>query len=158
VAHHKQAEGKSMKIALGSDHGGFQLKEAIKEWLLEKGYEIVDKGTYDEQSCDYPDYGKAVALEVAGGTSDKGIIVCGTGVGISIAANKVNGIRAAVCGDTFTARMTRLHNDANILSLGQRVTGPGLALDIVEIWLATEFEGGRHQTRVEKMMKIETEQ
>ena len=147
-----------MKIALGSDHGGFQLKEAIKEWLLEKGYEIVDKGTYDEQSCDYPDYGKAVALEVAGGTSDKGIIVCGTGVGISIAANKVNGIRAAVCGDTFTARMTRLHNDANILSLGQRVTGPGLALDIVEIWLATEFEGGRHQTRVEKMMKIETEQ
>ena len=147
-----------MKIALGSDHGGFQLKETIKEWLLEKGYEIVDKGTYDEQSCDYPDYGKAVALEVVGGTADKGIIVCGTGVGISIAANKVNGIRAAVCGDTFTARMTRQHNDANILSLGQRVTGPGLALDIVEIWLATEFEGGRHQTRVEKMMKIETEQ
>ncbi|MCL1848190.1 MAG: ribose 5-phosphate isomerase B [Clostridiales bacterium] len=147
-----------MKIAVGSDHGGFQLKETIKAWLLENGYEVEDKGTYDEQSCDYPDYGKAVALEVAGGKADKGILACGTGIGISISANKVKGIRAAVCGDTFSARMCRLHNDANILSLGQRVTGPGLALDIVEIWLNTEFEGGRHANRIEKMMKIETEQ
>jgi len=146
-----------MKIALGSDHGGYQLKETVKEWLLEKGYEVEDKGTYDEQSCDYPDYGKAVALEVAGGKAEKGIIVCGTGIGISISANKVKGIRAAVCGDTFSARMCRLHNDANILSLGQRVTGSGLALDIVEIWLNTDFEGGRHINRIEKMMRIETE-
>ena len=145
-----------MKIAIGSDHGGFQLKETIKAWLLENGHEVDDKGTYDEQSCDYPDYGKAVALAVTGGAADRGILTCGTGVGISISANKVKGIRAAVCGDTFTARMTRLHNDANVLSIGQRVTGPGLALDIVEIWLNTEFEGGRHQGRIDKMMQIET--
>ena len=146
-----------MKIAIGSDHGGFQLKETVKAWLLEQGHQVEDKGTYNEESCDYPDYGKAVALDVAGGKADKGIIVCGTGIGISISANKVHGIRAAVCGDTFSARMCRLHNDANILSLGQRVTGPGLALDIVEIWLATEFEGGRHTNRIEKMMAIERE-
>ena len=146
-----------MKIAIGSDHGGFQLKETIKEWLLENSYEVEDMGTHDEQSCDYPDYGNAVAREVAGGTADKGILVCGTGVGISLAANKVKGIRAALCGDTFTARMTRLHNDANILALGQRVTGPGLALDIVEIWLNTEFEGGRHANRLAKIAEIEKE-
>ena len=146
-----------MKIALGSDHGGFQLKEIIKAWLLEKGYEVEDKGTYDEQSCDYPDYGKAVALEVAGGKADRGILVCGTGIGISISANKVHGIRAALCGDTFSARMSRLHNDANILAMGQRVIGAGLALDIVEIWLNTDFEGGRHATRVNKIMNIEKE-
>ena len=146
-----------MKIALGSDHGGFQLKETIKAWLLEKGYEVEDKGTYDEQSCDYPDYGKAVALEVAGGKADRGILVCGTGIGISISANKVHGIRAALCGDTFSARMSRLHNDANILAMGQRVIGAGLALDIVEIWLNTDFEGGRHATRVNKIMNIEKE-
>lgn len=147
-----------MKIALGSDHGGFQLKETIKEWLLEKGYYVEDKGAYNEQSCDYPDYGKAVAIDVACGKADKGILVCGTGIGMSISANKVKGIRAAACGDTFSARMTRLHNDANILSLGQRVIGPGLALDIVEIWLNTKFEGGRHQNRIDKMMAIEAGQ
>ena len=146
-----------MKIALGSDHGGFQLKETIKEWLLENSFEVVDKGTNDEQSCDYPDFGKAVALEVTDGNVDRGIIVCGTGVGISIAANKIKGIRAALCGDTFTARMTRMHNDANILALGQRTTGPGLAIDIVEIWLNTEFEGGRHANRLDKITQIEAE-
>ena len=144
-----------MKIAIGADHGGFQLKETIRAWLLDKGYEVEDKGTYNEQSCDYPDYGKAVALEVAGGGADKGILVCGTGIGISISANKVKGIRAALCGDTFSARMSRLHNDANILAMGQRVIGAGLALDIVEIWLSTPFEGGRHQARVDKIMEIE---
>ena len=146
-----------MKIALGSDHGGFELKETIKAWLQEVGYETEDMGTFNEMSCDYPDYGVAVANEVARGKADKGILVCGTGVGISIAANKVKGIRAAVCGDTFTARMTRLHNDANVLAIGQRVTGPGLALDIVEVWLGTEFEGGRHVARLEKIAKIEAE-
>ena len=146
-----------MKIALGSDHGGFQLKETIRAWLLENGYEVDDKGTYDEQSCDYPDYGKAVALAVAGGQVDRGILVCGTGIGISIAANKVNGIRATVCGDTYSAKLTRQHNDANVLSIGQRVTGPGLAVDIVEIWLNTEFEGGRHAARLEKIAQIEAE-
>ena len=145
-----------MKIAVGSDHGGFQLKEIIREWLLEKGYEVADKGTYDEKSCDYPDYGKAVALDVAGGLADQGILVCGTGIGISISANKVDGIRAALCGDTFSARMCRLHNDANILALGQRVTGAGLALDIVEAFLDTGFEGGRHKARVDKIMQIES--
>ena len=146
-----------MKITLGADHGGFQLKETIKEWLLEKGYEVSDRGTYDEQSCDYPDYAKAVALEVAGGNADRGVLVCGTGIGMSISANKVKGIRAAVCGDTFSARMSRLHNDANVLALGQRVTGAGLALDILELWLNTSFEGGRHKTRVDKITQIETD-
>ncbi len=144
-----------MKIALGADHGGFELKEAIKAWLLEKGHEVEDKGTHSLASCDYPDYAKAVALNVAAGQSDRGILVCGTGIGVSIAANKVQGIRAALCGDTFSARMSRLHNDANVLALGQRVVGAGLALDIVEIWLSTSFEGGRHRTRVDKLMEIE---
>ena len=146
-----------MRIALGADHGGYQLKETIKAWLEEKGYETADKGTFDEESCDYPDFGKAVAYAVAGGKADKGILVCGTGIGISISANKVKGVRAALCGDTFSARMSRLHNDANILALGQRVTGQGLALDIVEVWLSTAFEGGRHQRRVDKIMAIENE-
>ena len=146
-----------MKIVIGADHGGLQLKEAIKVQLLEKGYVVEDKGTFDEQSCDYPDYGKAVALAVAAGEADRGILVCGTGIGISISANKVRGIRAALCGDTFSARMSRLHNDANILALGQRVTGAGLALDIVDVWLTTGFEGGRHAARVEKIMQIETD-
>ncbi|MEL7623196.1 MAG: ribose 5-phosphate isomerase B [Clostridiales bacterium] len=144
-----------MKISLGADHGGFELKEAIKTWLLEKGYDVEDKGTYSIESCDYPDYAKAVALDVAAGKSDRGILVCGTGIGVSIGANKVRGIRAALCGDTFSARMSRLHNNANILALGQRVVGAGLALDIVEIWLSTSFEGGRHSTRVDKLMEIE---
>ncbi len=144
-----------MKIALGADHGGFELKEAIKARLLEKGHEVEDKGTHSLESCDYPDYAKAVALDVAAGQSDRGILVCGTGIGVSIAANKVRGIRAALCGDTFSARMSRLHNDANVLALGQRVVGAGLALDIVEIWLSTSFEGGRHSTRVDKLMEIE---
>lgn len=144
-----------MKISLGADHGGFELKEAIKTWLLEKGYDVEDKGTYSIESCDYPNYAKAVALDVATGKSDRGILVCGTGIGVSIGANKVRGIRAALCGDTFSARMSRLHNNANILALGQRVVGAGLALDIVEIWLSTSFEGGRHSTRVDKLMEIE---
>jgi len=146
-----------MKVALGSDHAGFPLKEALKGWLKEKGYEVIDKGTYDESSCDYPDFGKAVGLEVAAGGADRGIVVCGSGIGISIAANKVKGIRAALCGDIYSARMSRLHNNANVLALGQRVTGVGLAMEIVDTWLNTEFEGGRHQARLDKISRIETD-
>jgi ribose 5-phosphate isomerase B len=146
-----------MRISLGADHAGLQLKETIKSWLLANGYDIEDKGNHSADSGDYSDYARAVALEVAGGKSDRGILVCGTGIGMSIAANKVGGIRAALCGDTFSARMSRLHNDANILALGQRVVGSGLALDIVEVWLATAFEGGRHCGRVEKMMALDAD-
>ncbi|MGI6031528.1 MAG: ribose 5-phosphate isomerase B [Eubacteriales bacterium] len=147
-----------MMIALGSDHGGYQLKETIKQHLLDKGYEVKDYGTYSEESCDYPQYGKAVGKAVASGECEKGILVCGTGIGISLAANKVKGIRAAVCSDTYSAKYTRLHNDANILAMGQRVVGPGLALELVDIFLATEYEGGRHQKRVDQLMAIENEQ
>lgn len=147
-----------MKIALGSDHGGFQLKEAIKKHLEEKGYEVKDYGTYSEESCDYPKYGKAVADAIVSGECERGILCCGTGVGISLAANKVKGIRACVCSDTFTAKYTRLHNNANILSLGGRVVGVGLALELVDIFLTTEYEGGRHQRRLDQLAAIENEQ
>ena len=147
-----------MKIALGSDHGGFQLKEAIKKHLEEKGYEVKDYGTYSEESCDYPKYGKAVADAIVSGQCERGILCCGTGVGISLAANKVKGIRACVCSDTFTAKYTRLHNNANILSLGGRVVGVGLALELVDIFLTTEYEGGRHQRRLDQLAAIENEQ
>lgn len=137
-----------IKIAIGSDHGGFEYKASIIKALQDKGYDIVDMGTYSPESCDYPIIAKKVARAVAKGDFEKGILVCGTGIGMSMAANKVKGIRAAVCGDTFSARATRAHNNANILCLGQRVVGEGLALDIVDIWLTTKFEGGRHERRV----------
>ena len=137
-----------IKIAIGSDHGGFEYKASIIKALQVKGYDIVDMGTYSPESCDYPIIAKKVARAVAKGDFEKGILVCGTGIGMSMAANKVKGIRAAVCGDTFSARATRSHNNANILCLGQRVVGEGLALDIVDIWLTTKFEGGRHERRV----------
>ncbi len=137
-----------IKIAIGSDHGGFEYKASIIKALQDKGYEVVDMGTYSPESCDYPIIAKKVARAVAKGDFEKGILVCGTGIGMSMAANKVKGIRAAVCGDTFSARATRAHNNANILCLGQRVVGEGLALDIVDIWLTTKFEGGRHERRV----------
>lgn len=137
-----------IKIAIGSDHGGFDYKASIIKALQDKGYDVVDMGTYSPESCDYPIIAKKVARAVAKGDFEKGILVCGTGIGMSMAANKVKGIRAAVCGDTFSARATRAHNNANILCLGQRVVGEGLALDIVDIWLTTKFEGGRHERRV----------
>ena len=144
-----------MKIALGADHGGFALKEQIKKHLAAKGgYELEDCGCFDETSVDYPDYGAAVARKVVQGQADKGIIVCGTGIGISIAANKIKGIRAALCGDVYSAKLSRMHNDANILALGQRVVGPGLALEILDAWLTAEFEGGRHQKRLDKLMDL----
>lgn len=137
-----------IKIAIGSDHGGFDYKASIIKALQVKGYDVVDMGTYSPESCDYPIIAKKVARAVAKGDFEKGILVCGTGIGMSMAANKVKGIRAAVCGDTFSARATRAHNNANVLCLGQRVVGEGLALDIVDIWLTTKFEGGRHERRV----------
>lgn len=144
-----------MNIALGSDHAGLPLKKEIIKHLEGKGIEIQDFGTFTEDSCDYPDYAIKVAEEVAAKRFDFGILVCGTGIGISIAANKVPGIRAALCGDTFSAHACRQHNDANILALGQRVVGVGLALDIVDNFLSAKYEGGRHQKRVDKISAIE---
>ncbi len=142
-------------IAIGSDHGGYTLKQTVMEHLNERGVEFKDYGTYSTESCDYPDYGEKVARAVASGECEKGILICGTGIGISIAANKVPGIRAALCGDCFSAEMCRRHNDANILAMGERVTGPGLALMITDLFLDTPFDGGRHACRVEKLMDIE---
>lgn len=144
-----------MKIVLACDHGGFELKETIKEHLSNKEYDIVDIGVYNTDSVDYPEYGKKAAEMVANKEVDKGIIVCGTGIGISIAANKVKGIRCALCTNEFMAKMSRMHNNANMLALGERVLGKGVAIDIVDIWLSTEFEGGRHENRVNKLMNIE---
>jgi ribose 5-phosphate isomerase B len=144
-----------MIIAVGSDHGGFNLKQEICEYLKESGYPYKDFGTNSEESVDYPDFALAVAQGVAGGEYGLGILVCGTGIGVSISANKVRGIRAALCHDTFSARMSREHNDANILAMGERVVGRGLALDIVRSFLASSFSGGRHSCRVDKMKTIE---
>ena len=144
-----------MIIALGSDHGGYQLKEEIKGHLTAIGMEFRDFGTLDGASCDYHDIAEAVAKAVASGEYDRGLLFCGTGIGISIAANKVKGIRAACCSDCFSAKYTRLHNDANILCLGGRVVGPGLATEMVDLFLETKFEGGRHEGRIDKIRKIE---
>ena len=146
-----------MKIAIGCDHGAFRLKNEIIEFLKseKENYEIKDFGTYSEDSCDYPDIALPVAEAVANKEFDFGILVCGTGIGIGISANKVPGIRAALCSDTFSAHATREHNDANILTMGQRVVGTGLAIDIVKTFLTTKFEGGRHIKRIEKITEIE---
>ena len=138
-----------MKIALGSDHGGFELKQAVIEHLKERGAEYKDFGCYDKSSCDYPVYGRAAAKAVASGEFDRGIVICTTGIGISITANKVKGIRCALCTSEELAKMTRLHNDANVLALGGRVIGPGLAVKITETFLTTEFSNEeRHIRRI----------
>ncbi len=143
-------------IAIGCDHGGFALKQEILAWLDREGIEYRDFGCYEEKSCDYPEIGHAVAKAVAAGDYEKGILLCGTGIGISLAANKVPGIRAAVCTDCFTAEATRQHNDANILAMGGRVVGPGLAVRITETFLNTEFSGEeRHVRRIQKIDKID---
>lgn len=144
-------------IALGSDHGGFALKQEIIRHLEEKGVPFHDFGTHTEESCDYPLYAEKVGRAVVAGEYEKGILICGTGIGISIAANKIRGVRAALCGDCFSAELTRRHNDANILALGSRVIGPGLACKIVDIFLETEFEGGRHSRRLEQIARFENE-
>ena len=141
----------NLKIAIGSDHGGYEYKEQIVSHLKEKGYECVDVGTYSTDSCDYPVIARAVTTKITTGEADRGILICGTGIGMSIVANKVNGIRAALCGDTFSARASRAHNNSNVLCLGERVIGINLAMDIVDIWLESKFEGGRHQRRVDMM-------
>jgi ribose 5-phosphate isomerase B len=144
-----------LRIALGADHGGWELKEAIKSQVQELGHHIQDFGTHDETSVDYPEYGEAVASAVAEGKADRGILVCGTGIGMSMVANKHPGIRAALCHDLFTARLSREHNDANILVLGGRVIGKGLALEMVKVWLETEFLGGRHSRRLQRIREWE---
>ena len=144
-----------MKLVIGSDHGGIHLKEVLKQHLAERGIEVTDAGTYTEESCDYPDIAVKVCREITDGHAERGILVCGTGIGMSMAANKVKGIRAALCGDVFSATMSREHNNANVICLGERVLGPGLALSILDAWLDTEFAGGRHERRVNKIMAVE---
>ncbi len=142
-------------IIIGADSAGFELKELLKEHLTEQGFQVLDMGCDSTASCHYPLFAAAVAQAVQANSDALGILVCGTGIGMSMAANKFRGIRAAVCGDTFSARMTRMHNDANVLCLGARVIGAGLARDIVDLFTSTEFEGGRHATRVEMIARIE---
>jgi ribose 5-phosphate isomerase B len=146
-----------VRIAIGSDHAGFHLKEIVKVRLAGQGLDVVDVGTTSEASVDYPDYAAAVAAKVAAGDADRGILICGTGIGMAMAANKVRGIRAAAAGDLESARLGRAHNDANVLTLGARITPLDLALDIVQLFLDTPFAGGRHQRRVEKVRALESE-
>ncbi len=143
-----------MKIAIGSDHGGFELKNELKAHLEQKGFEVTDFGTYTNESVDYPDIAEAVCRPVAKGEFEFGVLVCGTGIGISIAANKIDGIRAALCSDPYSAEKAKQHNDANIITLGGRVTGVDLAKTIVDAYVNASFEGGRHQKRVDKIMKL----
>ena len=145
-----------MKIAIASDHGGFNLKEHIKAYLAAKDIACVDFGTDSTASCDYPIFGRAAAEAVASGQCEKGIVICTTGIGISITANKVKGIRCALCGDPLSAELTRRHNDANMLAMGAGIVGPNLAERIVDAFLSAQFEGGRHERRVNLMMDIES--
>ena len=143
------------KIVMGSDHAGLGLKLKVKAHLEARGFEVIDVGTHTPDSCNYTVYADALCKVLTAGDADLGILVCGTGIGMSIAANKHKGIRAACCENTFSARMTRMHNDANVLCFGERVIGYGLAMDVLNAWLHAEFEGGRHQRRVDLMTEIE---
>ncbi len=142
---------KNIQIVIGSDHGGFEYKEKIIEYLKSENISYEDIGTYSKDSCDYPEIAQKAAKKIINNEADKGILICGTGIGMSIAANKIKGIRAAHCTDTFSAKASRAHNNSNILCLGQRITGECIALDIVKTWLNSAFEGGRHQIRVDKI-------
>ncbi|MEC7239995.1 MAG: ribose 5-phosphate isomerase B [Myxococcota bacterium] len=144
-----------MHLAIGSDHAGLELKAELVEYLRSLGHEVEDHGTHDSTSIDYPDYAAKVARSVAKGDSELGFLICGSGQGMCMAANKIRGVRAAVCSDTFSAHAVREHNNANVLCLGQRVVGPGLALEIADTFLKAEFEGGRHARRVGKIMDLE---
>ena len=146
-----------MKIAIGCDHGALDLKNKVIAHLTAKGYEVVNFGTDTLDSCDYPDFAGPAAKAVASGECAKGIVLCTTGIGVSITANKVKGIRCALLSDVMSARMTRQHNDTNMMAIGAAVVGPMLALEIIDTWLGTEFEGGRHQRRIDKMMALENE-
>ena len=144
-----------LSVALGADHAGWELKEALKAWLMDAGCQVLDFGTHGPDSVDYPDYALQVAEAVTVGKVERGVLVCGTGIGMTIAANKVPGIRAALCGDVFTARMSREHNDANVLALAGRLTGRETGLEILRAWLDTPFAGGRHARRVDKIGEME---
>lgn len=148
---YNEGEVKNMKVIIASDHGGFNLKNSIVRKLQDTGVDITDFGPDSDASVDYPDFARPVAEKVASGEYDRGILICGTGIGMSITANKVKNIRCALVHDTFSAKATRAHNDSNMLAMGERVIGPGLADDIVDIWLDTEYEGGRHERRVCKI-------
>lgn len=145
-----------MRIAIGADHAGFSLKQHLVKMLRDMGHDVDDRGTHDEQSVDYPPICAEVGREVVAGRADRGIVVGGSGQGEQIAANKVRGVRAALCNDLYTARMSREHNDANVLAMGGRIVAPGLADEIVKLWLTTGFDGGRHQRRVEQISEIES--
>ncbi len=136
-------------ILIGSDHAGYDLKEPTKEKLIKSGYEVIDVGCFSETSCDYPVFARDLCKQIQKGTADRGVLICGTGIGMSMAANRARGIRAALCANEYQARMSRAHNDSNVLCLGSRVLGRDLAFSILEVWLATEFEGGRHKRRVD---------
>ncbi|PYN09482.1 MAG: ribose 5-phosphate isomerase B [Candidatus Rokuibacteriota bacterium] len=142
-------------IALGADHAGYSLKEKLKTWLAADGHRVIDHGTHSTDSVDYPDYAAAVAETVRAGEAERGVLVCGSGIGMAMAANKVPGVRAAVAADPTVARLSRQHNDANVLALGARLTAPGHALEVVQVWLATPFEGGRHARRVDKLAQLD---
>ncbi len=146
-----------MKIVIGCDHGGFEHKNAIAEHLKNRGHEVTDCGIYENKSIDYPVIAKKVAMEIVNGNAERGILVCGTGIGMSLAANKIKGIRAAALSEHFSAKYTRLHNNSNILCLGGRVVGIGTALELVDLFIDTEFEGGRHATRVDMITELENE-
>ena len=144
-----------MKISLASDHGAYELKERLKAHMAEQGHEVLDQGTYGPDSCDYPDFGRAAARLVSDGTCDRGVVLCTTGIGMSMVANKVEGVRCALCHEPLSAEMTRRHNDANVLAMGAGMVGPELARRILDVFLTTPFDGGRHQRRVDKMMEEE---
>ena len=144
-----------MKISIACDHGGYELKKIVKEWLENNGHEVIDFGTNSLDSCDYPDFGRPAAEAVRDKLVDRGIVICTTGIGMSIVANKVKGVRCALVSNTDAASLTRRHNDTNVLALGAKYTNFELAKEIINIWLSTEFEGGRHQRRVDKIMDIE---
>lgn len=144
-----------MKIGIGNDHAALEMKNQVMEYLEEKGYEVINYGTNTPESCNYPEFGEKVGRAVVSGEVDCGILICGTGVGISLAANKVKGVRAVVCSEPYSAKLSKQHNNTNILAFGARVVGIELAKMIIDEWLGTEFEGGRHQTRVDMIMAIE---
>lgn len=145
-----------MRIGVACDHGAFEYKEIVKEMLTKQGHEVEDFGTYTMESCDYPDYAYTCAKSVSDGKNERGIVICGTGIGVSITANKVNGIRCALCSEPISARLTREHNDSNMLAMGQRVIGVEVMKEIVNVWINTPFSGDeRHQRRIDKVMKIE---
>lgn len=146
---------KTIRIAIGADHGGFELKEKARQYLAGKGYEVQDLGTHSTEPVDYPDFARRVAERVASLEADYGVVVCGTGLGVAMTANKVRGIRAAPCHDTISARFARSHNNANVLTLGGRMIDQAAAEKILDVWLSTPFEGGRHQRRVEKISAVE---